>query len=177
MNGGTTINNPGMADTLFPLLHRINSFVFDVDGVMTDGSLLLTEDGHSLRTFHIRDGYAIRRVIQQEYNLAVISGGRSEGIRHRLRDLGVKDLFLDAQEKEPVLLKWMANRNIEPQSLAYMGDDILDLDAMAHSALRACPNDAVSEVKAIANYISPRPGGKACVRDLIELVLKVQNRW
>jgi len=172
MNGGTTINNPGMPDTLLPLLHRIKSFVFD--GVMTDGSLLLTEDGHSLRTFHIRDGYAIRKALQEGYCLAVISGGRSEGIRHRLQGLGVTDLFLDAQEKEPVLRQWMADRSIEPDALAYMGDDILDLGAMAHAALRACPCDAVPEVKAIANYISPRPGGKACV---IELVLKVQNRW
>lgn len=166
-----------MPSSIFPLLHRIKAFVFDVDGVMTDGRLLLTEDGRSLRTFHIRDGYAIRQALREGYRLAVISGGRSEGISHRLKELGLVDIFLDAQEKEPVLLKWLTDKGIDPDSLAYMGDDILDLDSMKHAALRACPADAAVEVKSIANYISPRHGGDACVRDLIELVLKVQNRW
>lgn len=166
-----------MPSSIFPLLHRITAFIFDVDGVMTDGRLLLTEDGRSLRTFHIRDGYAIRKAIREGYSLAVISGGRSEGITHRLKELGLTDIFLDAQEKEPVLLKWLKDKGIQPDALAYMGDDILDLESMKHAALRACPADAAVEVKSIANYISPRQGGDACVRDLIELVLKVQNRW
>lgn len=166
-----------MPSSIFPLLHRITAFIFDVDGVMTDGRLLLTEDGRSLRTFHIRDGYAIRKAIREGYSLAVISGGRSEGISHRLKELGLTDIFLDVQEKEPVLLKWLKDKGIQPDALAYMGDDILDLGCMKLSALRACPADAAVEVKSIANYISPRSGGDACVRDLIELVLKVQNRW
>lgn len=166
-----------MPSSIFPLLHRITAFVFDVDGVMTDGRLLLTEDGRSLRTFHIRDGYALRKAIREGYRLAVISGGRSEGITHRLKELGLTDIFLDAQDKEPVLLAWMKDKGIGQDALAYMGDDILDLESMKHAVLRACPADAAIEVKSIANYISPRPGGDACVRDLIELVLKVQNRW
>lgn len=166
-----------MPSSIFPLLHRIKAFVFDVDGVMTDGRLLLTEDGRSLRTFHIRDGYAIRKAIREGYGLAVISGGRSQGITLRLQELGLTDIFLDAQEKEPVLLKWLKDKSIKTDTLAYMGDDVLDLDSMKHAVLRACPADAAVEVKSIANYISPRQGGDACVRDLIELVLKVQKRW
>jgi 3-deoxy-D-manno-octulosonate 8-phosphate phosphatase (KDO 8-P phosphatase) len=166
-----------MSAPVYSLLKEIRAFVFDVDGVMTDGSLLITEEGNLLRTFHIRDGYALRRLILSGYHLAVISGGRSAGVIKRLQDLGVSDIFMDAQEKEDVLQNWMKRKDIRGSGLAYMGDDLLDIPAMNLAALKACPADAVSEIKNIANYISPVKGGAGCVRDLIELVLKVQNQW
>lgn len=166
-----------MSVPIYSLLQQINAFVFDVDGVMTDGRLLITEEGHLLRTFHIRDGYALRRIVESGYAVAVVSGGQSEGVIKRLRQLGVSDIYMNAQEKEPTILDWMKQRGVESRQLAYMGDDLLDIPAMKHAAIKACPADAVQEVKSIANYISPLNGGDACVRELIELVLKVQNRW
>jgi len=160
--------------SLFP---QIRAFVFDVDGVMTDGTLLITDDGKLLRTFHIRDGYALRKTVDAGYAIAVVSGGHSEGVVKRLQQLGIQDIFMDVQEKENTVLDWMKQRQISTSGLAYMGDDLLDIPAMNHAALKACPADAVREVQAIANYISPLKGGAACVRDIIELVLKVQNRW
>jgi 3-deoxy-D-manno-octulosonate 8-phosphate phosphatase (KDO 8-P phosphatase) len=166
-----------MSAPIYSLLKEIKAFVFDIDGVMTDGTLLITEDGNLLRTLHIRDGYALRRLILSGYHLAVISGGRSAGVVKRLQDLGVTDIFMDAQEKEGVLQDWMLRHGILASSLAYMGDDLLDIPAMNLAALKACPSDAVTEIKNLANYISPVKGGAGCVRDLIELVLKVQNQW
>lgn len=166
-----------MSAPIYSLLQQVNAFVFDVDGVMTDGRLLITEEGHLLRTFHIRDGYALRRIVESGYAVAVVSGGKSEGVIKRLRQLGVSDVYMNAQEKESIVLDWMKLRGIESRQLAYMGDDLLDIPAMKHAAIKACPADAVQEVKSISNYISPLNGGEACVRELIELVLKVQNRW
>lgn len=166
-----------MSLPIHSILNDIKAFVFDVDGVMTDGTLLITEEGKLLRTFHIRDGYALRRAIQAGYSMAVVSGGQSEGVIKRLKQLGLTDIYMDAQEKESVLLDWMKWRGIHSNNLAYMGDDVLDVSAMKHAALKACPADAVQEILSIANYISPVKGGQACVRDLIELVLKVQNQW
>jgi len=158
-------------------LSKIKAFAFDVDGVMTDGSLLLSEEGKYLRIFNIRDGYAIRKAVNEGFKIVVISGGKSEGVERRLRDLGVMDIYLGIDEKTPVLLKWLKSNSVELDDLAYMGDDILDLEAMQYANLKACPADAVPEVKSRANYISPLSGGKGCVRDLIEIVLKAQGRW
>jgi len=158
-------------------LLKIKAFAFDVDGVMTDGSILLTEDGKYLRTFNIRDGYAIRKAMSAGYKIVIISGGKSEGVEKRLRDLGVMDIYLGIEEKTPTLLKWLKSNDVNLEELAYMGDDILDLEAMQFANLKSCPADAVPEVKSIVNYISPIAGGKGCVRDLIEMVLKAQDRW
>lgn len=166
-----------MSNLVYSIMARVRVFVFDVDGVMTDGRLLITDEGKLLRTFHIRDGYALRKAVERGYPVAIVSGGKSEGVVKRLNQLGITDIFMDAQEKESVLLNWLNARGISGDQLVYMGDDMLDIPAMNHAALRACPSDAVQEVKNISNYISSLPGGAGCVRELIESILKVQNQW
>lgn len=166
-----------MSNLVYSIMARVRAFVFDVDGVMTDGRLLITDEGKLLRTFHIRDGYALRKAVERGYPVVIVSGGKSEGVVKRLNQLGITDIFMDAQEKESVLLNWLNARGISGDQLVYMGDDMLDIPAMNHAALRACPSDAVQEVKNISNYISSLPGGAGCVRELIESILKVQNQW
>lgn len=166
-----------MSNLVYSIMARVRAFVFDVDGVMTDGRLLITDEGKLLRTFHIRDGYALRKAVERGYPVVIVSGGKSEGVVRRLNQLGITDIFMDAQEKESVLLNWLNARGISGDQLVYMGDDMLDIPAMNHAALRACPSDAVQEVKNISNYISSLPGGAGCVRELIESILKVQNQW
>ncbi len=158
-------------------LYKIKALVFDVDGVMTNGQLQLTEEGQYLRTFHIRDGYALRKAIEEGLKIAIISGGKSEGINRRLKDLGVTDIYLGIHDKLPVLMEWVARHEIKIEELAYMGDDILDLPCMLYAHIKACPYDAAPEIKAIANYYTLRKGGEGCVRELIEHVLKTQNHW
>ncbi|RAV28220.1 KdsC family phosphatase [Sinomicrobium soli] len=158
-------------------LEDITTFVFDVDGVLTDGTIMITTDGQMLRNMSLKDGYAIKTAIEKGYNICIISGGTNEGVRERLRGLGVTDIYLGAHHKTGVLEEYFDIYDIAPENVLYMGDDLPDLPPMQMVALPTCPQDAVPELKEIAKYISHKNGGQGCVRDVIEQVLKVQGKW
>tara|TARA_R110000850_G_scaffold80862_1_gene173592 strand:+ start:144920 stop:145450 length:531 start_codon:yes stop_codon:yes gene_type:complete len=158
-------------------LQHITTFVFDVDGVLTDGSISVTTEGEMLRTMSIKDGYALKTAVEQGYNVCVISGGSNEGVRLRLRGLGLTDIHLGVQHKTDTLDEYLDVYGIKHENVLYMGDDIPDLYVMQQVGLPTCPQDAAPEIKAISKYISHRNGGKGCVRDVIEQVLKVQGKW
>ena len=162
---------------LSALFKTITTFVFDVDGVMTDGSLQLLETGELSRTMHIRDGYALQLAVKKGYRVAVISGGRSPSVEKRLRGLGIPDIYLRVQDKKEKLDDYLLIQDIGTDELLYMGDDIPDYEVLQMAGLPACPSDAAPEIKAICNYISPYGGGKGCVRDVIEKVLKLRGDW
>ena len=155
----------------------VRAFVFDVDGVMTDGNIMLTESGQQLRTMNIRDGYALRQAVLQGYHVAVISGGFSEGVASRLEYLGVKDYFFGVEDKVDVFEEYIANKNIDAGEVLYMGDDLPDYALMRIVGLPTCPNDAVPEILELSQYVSPRNGGTGCVRDVIEKVMRLQGSW
>ncbi len=159
------------------LLNHITTFVFDVDGVLTDGTIMLTTNGEMLRTMHTKDGYAMKAALDAGFNICVISGGSNEGVRVRLRGLGITDIYLGAHNKTEQLDEYLDIYNIKPAQVVYMGDDIPDYEAMKLVALPCCPQDAVPEIKAVSKYISHKYGGKGCVRDIIEQVLKAQGKW
>lgn len=160
-------------------LKQITTFVFDVDGVFTDGTILVGE--HDVqREFSVRDGYAVQMAAKQGFRLAVISGGKQESIRKRLSGLGIQDVFLSVgtAQKPDVLAHYLENYGLDPEEVLYMGDDIPDYLIMKQfPVLSACPSDAVSEVRSVCAYISPRKGGDEAVRDVIEMVMKAQNKW
>ncbi len=158
-------------------LEDITTFVFDVDGVFTDGGLLITAEGELLRKMSVKDGYALKTALQKGYNVCIITGGTNEGVRQRLAGLGVPDIYMGAHHKAEPLQEYLENNNIDPKNVLYMGDDLPDIPPMLKVALPTCPQDAVPEVKAIAKYISHKNGGDACVRDVIEQVLKVRGDW
>ncbi|RKR82709.1 3-deoxy-D-manno-octulosonate 8-phosphate phosphatase (KDO 8-P phosphatase) [Mucilaginibacter gracilis] len=158
-------------------LKDITTFIFDVDGVLTDGSVFVTEAGEQCRTFNTKDGYAIQLAVKCMYNVCVITGGKSEGVRHRLNGLGVTDVFLGAHTKLDIYKDYISKNYIDPANILYMGDDIPDIDIMKVIGLPTCPADAAEEVKAVSRYISPVLGGRGCVRDVIEKVLKIQGKW
>jgi 3-deoxy-D-manno-octulosonate 8-phosphate phosphatase (KDO 8-P phosphatase) len=158
-------------------LKDITTFIFDVDGVLTDGSVFVTESGDQCRTFNTKDGYALQLAVKCMYNVVVITGGRSEGVRHRLNSLGITDVYLGAHVKLDIFAKYLADNHIDAANVLYMGDDIPDVDIMKQVGLAACPADAAEEVKAMAHYISPVLGGRGCARDVIEKVLKIQGKW
>ena len=158
-------------------LHKINTFIFDVDGVLTDGSVTITSEGEMLRTMNIKDGFALKTAIDAGYNLCIISGGSNEGVRKRLANLGVKDIYLGAHNKIEQLNEYMSNKGIKTSQILYMGDDIPDYPVMELVGLPCCPQDAVPEIKAVSKYVSHKSGGKGAVRDVIEQVLKVQDKW
>jgi 3-deoxy-D-manno-octulosonate 8-phosphate phosphatase (KDO 8-P phosphatase) len=164
-------------NSFFEKLSSITTFIFDVDGVLTDGIVHVTENGDQLRQFNIKDGYALKLAIKRGFLVAVISGATSKSTEFRLRALGVKDIFLGVDSKIHVYQDFVQANQLSAEQILYMGDDIPDFPVMKLAGLATCPADAVEEIKAISHYISPRNGGKACARDVIEKTLKAQNKW
>jgi 3-deoxy-D-manno-octulosonate 8-phosphate phosphatase (KDO 8-P phosphatase) len=158
-------------------LKHITTFIFDVDGVLTDGTINVTTSGEMLRTMNIKDGYALKTAIDKGFNMCIISGGSNEGVRLRLAGLGIKDIFLGAHDKIEQLNEYFEKLQIKSENVLYMGDDIPDFPVMKLVGLPCCPQDAVPEIKNISKYISHKKGGKGAVRDVIEQVLKVQEKW
>ena len=159
------------------LLPNIKTFIFDVDGVLTDGKILIHSDGELLRTFDTKDGYAIKCALLKGFKIAIITGGRNEAVRERFKELGVFDIYLGAHHKLDAYQDLMDNYDLKAEEILYIGDDIPDIPVMEKVGLGCCPADAVPDVKARADYISHKKGGEGCVRELIEQVLRVQGKW
>lgn len=158
-------------------LADITTFIFDVDGVLTDGTVTVMTNGDMLRRMNIKDGYALKTAKDAGFNICVISGGTNLGVQKRLEGLGITDIYLGAHHKINQYKEYIANHNIEAKNVLYMGDDIPDIPVMKLVGLATCPQDAAIEVKGICNYISHKDGGKGAVRDIIEQVMKVQDKW
>ncbi|HLR00404.1 MAG TPA: HAD-IIIA family hydrolase [Sphingobacterium sp.] len=156
---------------------NISCLVLDVDGVLTDGRLLVTESGEFLRSFNVKDGYAIKLAVKKGLQLWVISGGTSEGVRIRMEGLGISEVHLGISDKLSLLQKLAADYNTPNGKILFVGDDIPDMHAMQWVGLSACPADAVEEIKQISDFVSPYKGGEGMIRDLLEKTLKLQGRW
>jgi len=159
------------------LFQPVKVFVFDIDGVLTNGQLLLSEDGAMLRSMNIKDGFALQWAVKQGYEIVVISGGRSEAAKCRLEKLGIEKVFIGVSDKLTLLRQLMTDNNWPAESILYMGDDIPDLDCLKVVGLATCPADAAPEVLKICPYVSPVKGGQGAVRDVLEKVLKLQGHW
>ena len=164
-------------DELNTLLAGVNTFLFDYDGVMTDGTVYMDSYGDPLRTSNVKDGYALQLASKLGYHVAVISGAVVTNITKRMHALGVQDVFVGVPDKVVRLEAYLRDNGLDPRQVAFMGDDIPDLRVMQRVGVPACPADAADEVKAISRFVSTRPGGRGCVRDLIEQTLKVQGKW
>ncbi len=159
------------------LLRNVTTFIFDYDGVMTDGVIVLNNDGEPLRTANVKDGYALQLIRKLGYNIAIISGGYSPSMLRRFESLNIENVFLGVSNKLEVFEKYLEENGIRPEEVVYMGDDIPDYRPMKKAGIPVCPSDASEEIKSISVYISRYRGGHGCVRDIIEQVLKVQGRW
>lgn len=166
-----------MSKSYKEIMNDITTFIFDVDGVLTDGSVHVTPEGEMLRIMNIRDGFAMKAAIESGYNVCVISGGKNEGVRIRLRNLGIIDIHLGAPDKVETFKEYIELYNIKPEQVLYMGDDIPDYHVMKLVGLPTCPQDSSPEIKGICEYISHKKGGKGAVREVIEQVMKVQGKW
>jgi 3-deoxy-D-manno-octulosonate 8-phosphate phosphatase (KDO 8-P phosphatase) len=158
-------------------LKDIQAFVFDVDGVLTNGDILASESGEFLRTFNIKDGYALQLAVKKGFNVCIISGGSGLAMQKRFEGLGIKHVNLGVSNKVQVFEDFVATNNLDASNILYMGDDIPDFAVMKLVGLPTCPADACEEIKAICSYISPFSGGRTAVRDVIEKVLKAQYKW
>ena len=159
------------------ILKHIKVFVFDVDGVLTNGDILVTEEGELLRSMNVKDGYAMHRAIKEGYKIGVITAGKSLGVVKRLEILGVHDIFHGVTDKVEVYKRYIQSHNIDQSTVLYMGDDLPDFKVMQLVGLPTCPSDAAPEIMEISRYISPFSGGKGCVRDVIEKVMRLHGKW
>ncbi len=165
------MNNP------FSNFNHIKAFAFDVDGVLTNGDLIILPNGVMARTMNVKDGYALQLAVKKGYQIAIISGGNSKEVIERLNILGITDVYMNVSDKLAVLQQFQEKHRLQTNEMLFMGDDLPDFEVMQHVGLPCCPNDAVDEIKEICKYISPINGGKGCARDVIEKVLKLANKW
>jgi len=159
------------------LLPKITTFILDYDGVLTDGSVIIMPDGEGLRNGNVKDGYAIQLAVKHGYRVAIISGGRSASMERRMEMLRVTDVFLGVTNKLAVFRQFCTDNQLAPENILYLGDDIPDYEVMREVGVACCPLDAAQEIKDISHYISDFPGGRGCVRDVIEQVMKIHGKW
>lgn len=159
------------------LFKSVTTFVFDVDGVLTDGTLIVLPDGVMARRMNIKDGYALQFAIKRGYRVVIISGGISAEVEQRLKKLGISDVHMGVEDKHACLTAYMEKHNLLREEVLYIGDDIPDYQVMQLAGLACCPADAVTEIKSIAEYISPFNGGEGCGRDVIEKTLRLRGDW
>ncbi len=158
-------------------LNKIKAFAFDVDGVLSPSTIPMHISGEPLRMVNIKDGYAIQLAVKMEFPIAIITGGNTEAVRKRFEGLGVKDIFLGASTKLPIYESWLKKYQLCDEEVLYMGDDIPDIEIMRRVGLAAAPRDAAVDILEIAHYISTFDGGMGCAREVIEQVLRAQNKW
>ena len=159
------------------IMPQITTFIFDVDGVLTDGTVTIFPNGELIRSMNTKDGYALKTAVDMGFNVCIITGGTHTSIKSRLNRLGINDIYLGSHNKIDKMVEYLEINKISAENVLYMGDDIPDIPPMQISVLPTCPKDAVQEVQNISKYVSQKRGGKGCVRDVIEQVLKVQDKW
>lgn len=156
---------------------KIKAFVFDVDGVFTDGGIVVDANGDFLRKYNAKDGYAVGYALKMGYLVCIITGGRGVCIEKRFNMLGVTRLYVSCMNKFDALKEFMNDYSLDKDQVMFMGDDIPDTEAMAYAGMPVCPSDAVSEVLEISRYVSQYGGGNGCVRDVVEQVLRARGHW
>ena len=159
------------------IMPQITTFIFDVDGVLTNGVVTIFPDGEMVRNMNIKDGYALKTAVNSGYNVCIISGGTNEAVRKRFEALDITDVYLGTHHKLIQFEEYTKLHNINSENILYMGDDIPDYPVMKKVGLPCCPKDAAPEIQDISLYISHKKGGAGCVRDVIEQVMKVQGKW
>lgn len=158
-------------------LKKIKCVVLDVDGVLTNGDILVTESGEQLRTFNVKDGYAIQYAVKQGLKIFVITGAKSNGVLKRFEGLGVKETYLGISDKQSLLQELLDKYELNWEDVMFIGDDMPDYNCMKKAEVAICPSDAIEDIKKISNYVSTRKGGEGVVRESIEKVLRLQGLW
>ena len=158
-------------------LTLIRAIIFDVDGVLSNATVNMDDEGEPLRTMNVKDGYALQQAVKAGIKIAIMTGGRSEKIVRRYEYLGIKDIYLGCHMKTEAFRHFMEKYDLKNEQVAYMGDDIPDLEVMRLVGCPVCPADACTEVKELSIYVSQKTGGNGCCRDILEQVLRSQRLW
>lgn len=166
-----------MAQSYKEIFPQIDTLIFDVDGVLTNGIVTVFPDGQLIRNMNIKDGYALKAAVKSGLRVCIISGGKNEGVRSRLQNLGITDIYLGAHNKTVQFNELVKKYDLQLENVLYMGDDIPDYPVMEKVGMPCCPSDAVREIQQVSKYISDKKGGEGCARDVIEQVMRVQGKW
>lgn len=158
-------------------LNSITTFMFDIDGVLTDGKVLVMESGEMVRNLNSKDGYALHMAVSKGYRIAIISGGNNVAVKNVLKRTGIEDVFIGQHDKLGCYTEYTTAQGLKDEEVLFMGDDLPDHEVMSRVGIAACPADAAQEIKEICIYVSPKKGGEGSVRDVIEQVMKAQGKW
>lgn len=158
-------------------LTKIRAFAFDVDGVLSPTVVPMAPDGRPVRMANVKDGFAMKEALRAGYMIAIITGADTEAVARRMELIGISDVYLCAKNKLEVLQSWMYTRGLEPDGVAFAGDDVPDMECMQYVGLSVAPADADETVKRIATYVSPAIGGYGVARDLIRQTLTAAGKW
>lgn len=158
-------------------LNKINTFIFDVDGVLTDGKVLVMESGEMVRQMNSKDSFALQLARKKDYNVVIMSSGNNIAVKNALKKTGVEMVYLNQQHKIECYKNFMDMHQLKDEEVLYMGDDLPDLEVMKKVGVAVCPNDSSPEIKNICIYVSPKNGGEGCVRDVIEQVMRLHGTW
>lgn len=158
-------------------LTKITTLIFDVDGVLTDGKVLVMESGEMVRNMNSKDGYGLHLAVSKGYRMAVISGGNNVAVKNMLARTGIVDVFIGQHDKLACYEDYKTKNNLTDEEILFVGDDLPDYEVMSRVGLAVCPADAAVEIKQLCTYVSPFKGGEGCVRDVVEQVLRSQGKW
>lgn len=157
-------------------LNNISTFIFDLDGVISDDKFYFFDE-RPIKSFNLKDGYALQLALKKGYRICIISGSHSEAMKERLEILGISHLYFRQHDKLKCYTDFVSTEKISDEEIVYMGDDLPDYEVMKRVAVPTCPNDAAYEIRSICKYVSPKNGGEGCVRDIIEQVMRCQGTW
>ena len=166
-----------MSNHYLKLLPGITTIIFDIDGVLTDGIVTLLPNGDQIRSLNSKDGFALQLAVRKGLKVCIITGGRSENVKMALNRMGVEDVYLSVSNKIDTYDDIKVMYDLTDDEIMYMGDDLPDYEIMSQVGIPACPNNAAREIRDISKYISDQDGGRGCVRDIIEKVLRAQRKW
>ncbi|MCB9261137.1 MAG: HAD-IIIA family hydrolase [Flavobacteriales bacterium] len=165
-----------MSEIYLQKLKNIKALIFDFDGVLSDGKIYVDDNGVFSRSTNVKDGYAIGQALKRGYKIAVISGGGSQGVVHRMTRLGVNDVFVQVKNKVETFEQWITQNDLRAEECLMMGDDEPDLPLMRLVGFSCCPANAMPSVRFSVDFVSPINGGEGCVRQIIDTLLTVNQQ-
>ena len=156
---------------------KIKLLLLDVDGVMTDGRIIVNERGEEIKRFHARDGYGLKRLMSEGIDVVIITGRKSKALEHRAKELGIKEMYQGVMEKESLCREVIEQKKLTKDQVCCIGDDLPDLAMFSQAGFSVAVADAATEVRDAASYVTKKKGGRGAVREVCELILKAQQKW
>jgi 3-deoxy-D-manno-octulosonate 8-phosphate phosphatase (KDO 8-P phosphatase) len=164
-------------ETLLEKVRSVRLLMLDVDGVLTDGKIIIDDQGFESKHFDVKDGHGLKMLMRYGIGVALITGRRSSVVEHRARDLGIQEVHQGVWNKVEILDEILRKMNLCPEQTAYVGDDIVDIPIMRRVGFAAAVRDAAEDTKTVAHYVTKKRGGRGAVREVCEIILKAQNHW